>query len=431
MTYRQTLDYLFSQLPMFHRIGAAAYKADLDTTRALCKILGNPQQDFSSIHIAGTNGKGSTSHFLASVLQEAGYKTGLFTSPHLKDFRERIKVNGRMIRKSEVTSFVMKHRDEFNVIQPSFFEWTFALAAWYFAKEKIDIAVIETGMGGRLDSTNLVNPVITVITNIGLDHTQFLGSTLAEIAVEKAGIIKEGIPVVIGETQPETKPVFIRSAARCMSEITFADQDVRINQAVFTKPKQPLLRAEFISSPSGQNYLLASPLSGKYQLKNLATVICTLEKIQQTGLKIKKENIVAGIRKVIKNTGLMGRWQTISGNPLTIADIAHNPDGIREVLEQVALTPHYKLHFVIGVVNDKDIRTILDMLPREASYYFCKADIPRGLDATELAEMAGKLSLKGKAYKSVNEALNSAQQAAGSNDLVLVGGSTFVVAEVV
>lgn len=431
MTYRQTLDYLFSQLPMFHRIGAAAYKADLDATRALCKILGNPQQDFSSIHIAGTNGKGSTSHFLASVLQEAGYKTGLFTSPHLRDFRERIKVNGRMISKSEVTSFVMQHREEFNAVQPSFFEWTFALAAWYFAKAKVDIAVIETGMGGRLDSTNLVNPVITVITNIGLDHTQFLGSTLAEIAVEKAGIIKTGIPVVIGETHPETKPIFTRSAARCMAEITFADQDIRINQAVLTKQKQPLLRAEFISSPSGQNYKLATPLSGKYQLKNLATVICTLEKIQQTGMKIQPENIIAGIRKVIKNTGLMGRWQTISRNPLTIADIGHNPDGMREVLEQVALTPHRRLHFVFGVVNDKDVRTILEMLPRDASYYFCKADIPRGLDASELAEIAGELSLIGKTYCSVKEALISAQQAAGADDLVLVGGSTFVVAEVV
>jgi len=430
MTYRQTLDYLFSQLPMFHRIGAVAYKADLDNTLALCAMLGNPEKEFKSIHIAGTNGKGSTSHFLASVLQETGYKTGLFTSPHLKDFRERIKINGRMISKKEVTAFVMEYGEEFEPIQPSFFEWTFALAAWYFAKEKVDIAVIETGMGGRLDSTNVVKPVVTVITNIGMDHMQFLGSTLEAIASEKAGIIKEGIPVIIGETQTETKHVFNEFSRKFHSEIIYADQQMIAKKSGLTTHRSPLLKGEFQSADLA-DYKLSTPLSGKYQLKNLATVLATLEKLQQNGMPIQKEHIIRGIRKVIINTGLMGRWQTLSLNPLTIADIGHNPDGIREVLEQIALTPHQKLHFVIGVVNDKDILTMLGKLPAKATYYFCKADIPRGMDAGELARKAQEFSLKGKVYSSVKEALKAAQNTADPNDLVMVGGSAFVVAEVV
>jgi dihydrofolate synthase/folylpolyglutamate synthase len=430
MTYQQTLDYLFSQLPMFHRVGAAAYKADLNNTLALCKMLGNPEKEFKSIHIAGTNGKGSTSHFLASVFQESGYKTGLFTSPHLKDFRERIKVNGRMIKKSEATAFVLQHRDDFNTIQPSFFEWTFALAAWYFAKEKVDIAVIETGMGGRLDSTNVINPVISVITNIGFDHTQFLGTTLPEIAAEKAGIFKPGIPVVIGETQVESKQVFFEFSHKQNAELTFADQQITVMNSGYTNNQPPLLSARFHSA-SGNDYKLISPLSGKYQLKNLVTVLSTIEELRQTGMLLPKDRIISGIRNVVKNTGLMGRWQTISRNPLTIADIGHNPDGIREILEQIEITPHNKLHFVIGVVNDKDVHAMLARLPKEASYYFCKADIPRGLDATELAQKAQEYSLKGNVYLSVKEALLSAQEAAGAHDLVMVGGSAFVVAEVV
>ena len=430
MTYQQTLDYLFSQLPMFHRIGAAAYKADLDNTLALCKILDNPEKEFKSIHIAGTNGKGSTSHFIASVLQEAGYKTGLFTSPHLKDFRERIKINGRMIGKSEVTAFVTKHRHNFDAIQPSFFEWTFALAAWYFATEKVDIAVIETGMGGRLDSTNVVKPIITVITNIGLDHTQFLGTTLSAIAKEKAGIIKAGIPVIIGETHAETKSVFVEFSLKNHAELIFADQHmIRMNSG-FSKHRPPLLSARF-QSANGNDFKLTSPLSGKYQLKNLATVLTVIEKLQQSGMQIQKEHIIRGIRNVVKNTGLKGRWQTLCRNPLTIADIGHNPDGIREVLEQIALTPHQQLHFVIGVVNDKDVHSMLGKLPAKATYYFCKADIPRGLDAGELSQKAQEFSLKGEIYSSVKEALKAAQNAAGINDLVMVGGSAFVVAEVV
>jgi len=431
MTYPQTLAYLYNQLPMFHRIGAAAYKADLKNTIALCNILGNPENNFRSIHIAGTNGKGSTSHFLASVMQEAGYKTGLFTSPHLKDFRERIKINGRMISKREVTFFVELHMEEFRKIQPSFFEWTFALAAWFFDKEEVDIAVVETGMGGRLDSSNVVNPLISVITNIGLDHTQFLGNTLPEIAAEKAGIIKRGIPVVIGETHPETSPVFIEAAHKMQSEIMFADKQVILRKSVYTRHRPALLKAEYNSLLSGQLHKLLSPLSGKYQQKNLATVIGTLEKIRETGLNIKEEHIVSGVSKVVKNTGLMGRWQTLSHHPLTIADIGHNPDGINEVLEQIALTPHSTLHFVIGVVNDKDVKSMLAKLPKNAVYYFCKADIPRGLDAGELAILAESCSLKGSSYSGVKAALQAAQQNAGTNDLVVVGGSAFVVAEVV
>lgn len=431
MTYPRILAYLFNQLPMFHRIGAAAYKADLSNTRALCAKLGNPEKDFPCIHIAGTNGKGSTSHFLASIMQEAGYKTALFTSPHLKDFRERIKINGRMISKRDVISFVKHHKLDFEPIEPSFFEWTFALAAWYFAKENVDIAIIETGMGGRLDSTNVVMPVIAAITNIGLDHTQFLGNSLAEIAVEKAGIIKPGIPVVIGETQPETTPVFMKFSRENQSEIIFADQQIHLEQFHFTRHKPPLLSAHFQSALTSESYNVASPLSGKYQLKNLAVVISILENLPLKRFEIQKNHIISGIRNVVRNTGFSGRWQTIHRNPLTIADIGHNPDGIREVLEQIALTPHEKLHFVIGVVNDKDVQTMLSRLPKDAVYYFCKADIPRGLDADELSAKAKVFSLCGQTYESVKAALTSAQYAAGANDLVVVGGSAFVVAEVV
>lgn len=416
---------------MFHRIGAAAYKADLSNTLALCNKLGNPEKKFKSIHIAGTNGKGSTSHFIASVLQEAGYKTGLFTSPHLKDFRERIKINGRMIRKSEVTSFVKLQHENFKEIQPSFFEWTFALAAWYFDKEKIDIAVIETGMGGRLDSTNVITPLLSIITNIGFDHTQFLGNNLKDIAAEKAGIIKKQIPVVIGETNSETTPVFTEFAQKLNSEITFADQLVLLKKYSYSKHKSPLLQIEYQSALTNQTYKLTSPLTGKYQLKNLATAITSLEKLQNCKIAISKEQIIKGIRQTLINTGLMGRWQTISLNPLTIADIGHNPEGIHEVLEQIKLTPHRKLHFVIGVVNDKDVLSMLSKLPKNGIYYFCKADIPRGLDATELAKLAERFSLHGNTYISVKEALSSAQHTAEKDDLILVGGSAFVVAEVV
>jgi len=431
MTYQQTLDYLFSQLPMFHRIGAAAYKADLGNTIRLCGILDHPEKKFRSIHVAGTNGKGSTSHFLASALQEAGYKTGLFTSPHLKDFRERVKINGKMIGKKEVATFVQQHKEEFDAIQPSFFEWTFALAAWYFANQKVDIAVIETGMGGRLDSTNVITPVVSVITNIGLDHTQFLGTTLDAIAVEKAGIIKHGVPVVIGETQKETSPVFDRTCWEQNSEISYADQLILLKETAYTQQNPPMLGATFYSLQNALYYNLVSPLSGKYQLKNMATVLKTIEVVQRSGFNIGENCIADGILNVVKNTGLMGRWQTIKRHPLTIADIGHNPDGIKEVIEQLAITPHKKLHFILGVVNDKDVKGMLSRLPKNAAYYFCKANIPRGLDAAELAKLAVGIGLGGKVFESVKAALTAAQHSANADDLVLVGGSAFVVAEVV
>ncbi|MFZ4546445.1 MAG: bifunctional folylpolyglutamate synthase/dihydrofolate synthase, partial [Bacteroidales bacterium] len=323
------------------------------------------------------------------------------------------------------------HKEEFDAIQPSFFEWTFALAAWYFAKEKVDIAIIETGMGGRLDSTNVITSVVSVITNIGLDHTQFLGTTLEAIATEKAGIIKAGIPVVIGETQKETSPVFDKTCREQNSEISYADQQILLKETAYTQQNPPMLGATFYSLQNALYYNLLSPLSGKYQLKNMATVLKTIEAVQRSGFNIGENCIEDGILNVVKNTGLMGRWQTIKRHPLTIADIGHNPDGIREVLEQIAITPHEKLHFVLGVVNDKDVKSMLNQLPQNAVYYFCKANIPRGLDAAELAKLAHEIGIEGESFASVKEALASAQQSADSNDLVLVGGSAFVVAEVV
>jgi dihydrofolate synthase / folylpolyglutamate synthase len=431
MTYPQTLDYLYKQLPMFHRIGAAAYKADLSNTLALCRLLEHPETKFRSLHIAGTNGKGSTSHFLASVLQENGYRTGLFTSPHLSDFRERIRVNGKMIPKKDVTKFVETHKEAFDLVQPSFFEWTFALAAWYFSREKVDIAVMETGMGGRLDSTNVITPLLSVITNIGLDHTQFLGDTLPKVATEKAGIIKAGIPVVIGESHPETSPVFENRSRELGSPLIFADRQMHLSEKELPIRTASRLNAEYDSKTTGKHYTLSSPLTGAYQLKNMATVLSAIETLQATGFSLKDEFLNKGIRNCVRNTGIKGRWQIIGRKPLTVADIGHNPDGIREILTQIRLTPHQQLHFVLGVVNDKDVRTMLSMLPSDARYYFCKADIPRGLDAAILAEYAREFNLNGNVFASVKEALTEARLTAESDDLIVVGGSAFVVAEVV
>lgn len=406
MNYKQTIDYLFSQLPMFHRIGPAAYKANLDNITALGNILGNPQDKFRSIHIAGTNGKGSTSHLLASVLQESGYRTGLFTSPHLRDFRERIRINGRMIPEAEVVSFVEKMKNEFQTIQPSFFEMTTALAFDYFAKNKVAIAVLETGMGGRLDSTNIITPLVSVITNISSDHTQFLGDTPEKIASEKAGIIKAGVPVIIGETQKETEKVFREKAKKTGSEIFFADQLIKEH------PYQ-------------------TSLKGNYQQKNMKAVLQAIAVLQNKGFKITGENIRHGFLKVVENTGLMGRWQKLSGSPLTICDVGHNKDGIKEVVKQLSETPHKKLHFVLGMVSDKNHDEVLALLPKDAVYYFCKPDLPRGLDAGELKAKAADSGLKGEKYPSVKDAFQAAKKTADNDDLVFVGGSTFVVAEVV
>ena len=428
MNYSETLNWMFNKLPMYQRIGASAYKADLNTTINIINYLDNPQDSFKSIHIAGTNGKGSTSHSLASVFHEAGYKTGLYTSPHLRDFRERIRINGEMIPENEVVDFIGKHKDKLEELELSFFEMTVAMAFDYFRKEKVDIAIIEVGMGGRLDSTNVIKPELCVITNISLDHVKFLGENEEQIAAEKAGIIKPEIPVVIGETQEGSKDVFIKTAKEKNSPIFFADKimDCRKDNTYSLDYQQ------FDIYKNNESYLkeLKYPLLGNYQKKNLATVICALD-ILRDSFKIEERHIVNGLANVIKNTSLMGRWQVINKNPLAIADTGHNVAGINEVNRQLAETKYNKLHFVLSVVNDKDIDGILQLLPKEAEYYFCKADIPRGLSADILFEKATNSGLKGKVYESVRNAYSSALANAQEGDLVFVGGSNFTVAEVV
>jgi len=410
MNYRETLSWLFNQLPMYQRIGASAYKATLDNTVALCNLLGNPQNQFDSIHVAGTNGKGSVSHMLASILQEHGLKTGLYTSPHLKDFRERIRVNGLMIPKRKVTAFIRKYKDAFEQIQPSFFEMTVGLAFDHFREEEVDIAMVEVGLGGRLDSTNILTPLVSVITNISFDHMQFLGETLEKIANEKAGIIKPGVPVIIGETQPELESLFRERAEMAGSPILFAD---RLN----------------LKGTSHEASGIRLPLLGRYQQKNLQTTWAVIHILKQLGYPISNEAIQQGVANVIINTGIQGRWQLLSSSPLTLCDVAHNEAGIREVVMQLGQTPYQHLHIVFGIVNDKEIGHILHLLPEKATFYFCKADIPRGLDPNELKRQAEQAGLNGKAYTSVRKALTAARKAATPEDLIFVGGSTFVVAE--
>ena len=431
MNYKETLDWMFNKLPMYQRIGAAAYKADLDSTVEILKHLDNPQHCFKSVHIAGTNGKGSTSHSLASVFQEAGYKTGLYTSPHLRDFRERIRINGEMIPENEVVTFIENHKHKLEELELSFFEMTVAMAFDYFRKEKIDVAIIEVGMGGRLDSTNVINPELSVITNISLDHVKFLGENEAQIATEKAGIIKRDTAVVIGETQEGSRDVFIKTAQEKESPIYFADQ-------IFDCRKKNNNTLEYnvfdIYKSKGEYELylkdLRFPLLGNYQKKNLATIICALDLLRDN-FDITERHILEGLSKVISNTGLMGRWQVINKKPLAIADTGHNVAGINEVNRQLAETEYKKLHFVLSVVNDKDIDGILQLLPKEAEYYFCKADIPRGLSVDILADKAKAAGLSGEKYNSVKEAYSSALANAAEGDLVFVGGSNFTVAEVV
>jgi len=429
MNYQQTLDYMYSQLPMFQRIGSAAYKDNLDNTIAICKLLNNPENKFKSIHVAGTNGKGSTSHMLASILQSAGYRVGLYTSPHLKDFRERIKINGELIPESYVIDFVSTYKTDFEKIQPSFFEMTVGLAFDYFANSNIDIAVVEVGLGGRLDSTNVITPELSIITNISYDHTALLGNTLEKIATEKAGIIKKEIPVVIGETHPETKTVFETKAKD--SSITFADQLFAAKNIRQVNSLTTFLEMDIFKNEELYLEKLQSELLGEYQQKNIPTVLTAIELLTKKGFSITEQHIRNGIKTAVQQTGLLGRWQILSTAPLTIADTGHNEAGIKEVLNQIQSTPHHQLHFVIGMVNDKDITTILKMLPKNAIYYFCKAAIPRALAAKELADQANSIGLEGSIFNTVKEALTAAQNAAKQNDLVFVGGSTFTVAEVV
>lgn len=429
MNYSETIEYLYSLLPMYQRVGTPAYKPGLDNIKKLCQALGNPQNDFPTIHIAGTNGKGSTSHYIASILQSAGYKNvGLHTSPHLKDFRERIKINGQLISEEEIIDFVAKQKDIIEQVDASFFELSVAMAFYYFSKHHCEIAVIETGMGGRLDSTNILNPILSVITNISFDHIATLGDTLEKIAFEKAGIIKPGIPVVIGETHPETKPVFLKKATESNSPVYFADDIYSVEMIVNDKNG---LVVDVLRDSKPYLKALHSELRGLYQLKNIATVLCAVDRLIEQGYRISEENIRQGMAHVVSQTGLLGRWQTINTSPLTIADTGHNEAGIKEILQQLKTISYKKLHFVMGVVKDKDPGLVLKLLPEDAVYYFCKAAIPRALDEKELMEIAAGFGLKGQAFPNVKEALESARSNVSENDLVFVGGSTFVVAEAI
>lgn len=405
MNYSQTLLYLYSQLPMYQRIGPKAYKADLYNTIEICKLLGNPENKFNSVHIAGTNGKGSVSHMLASVLQCAGYKVGLYTSPHLKDFRERIRINGKMISKNYVIQFVQKYRNEFERIKPSFFEWTVGLAFDYFANKKVDIAVIETGLGGRLDSTNVITPLISIITNISYDHQNLLGNSLQKIAFEKAGIIKKNGIVILSEKQKEVEKIFRTKAKKENALLLFA-QDWIKNTRQFK-----------------------CELKGIYQKKNIRSVVLAAVLLSER-FNISERAIQKGIKKVIQLTGLRGRWEALGQRPLIVADVAHNEAGIKEVFIQVNNTPYKNLHVVFGVSSDKDLSRIFPLLPKNATYYFCKANIPRALDENILSEQASKHGLSGKAFSSVQKALKAAKKNALRNDFILITGSAFVVAEI-
>ena len=427
MNYQQTLDYLFARLPMFQRIGSAAYKADLNNTIKISELLGKPHQKIKCVHVAGTNGKGSSSHMIASVLQSAGYKTGLYTSPHLVDFRERIKINGKMIPKNYITDFVSKYKLEFEKIEPSFFEWTVGLAFDYFASEEVDIAIIEVGLGGRLDSTNLITPIVSLITNISFDHINLLGNTLEKIATEKAGIIKARVPVVISQYQSETAPVFNVKAKELKSHIQFADKNYKI---ISHKIENDLLSTTILNKNDNNTINLNLDLIGNYQLKNVLGVLNTLNFIEKSGFFIGLESIKKGLSLVTKTTGLQGRWQTIRNNPLIIADTGHNEDGIKNVLFNLSTIKYNKLHFIFGAVNDKDVTKILELLPKNAHYYFTKANIPRALNEKELLEKAKKINLKGKSYTTVKIALEAAKKSYKKNDLILIGGSTFIVGEV-
>ncbi|HVU97832.1 MAG TPA: folylpolyglutamate synthase/dihydrofolate synthase family protein [Puia sp.] len=427
MDYAQTVEYLFNKLPMYSRIGAAAYRKDLTNTWQLTDAIGNPERKFKSIHIAGTNGKGSTSHMLAAVFQEAGYKTGLYTSPHLKDFRERIRINGEMIREEFVVDFVKRIRGVSEQMDPSFFEITVVMAFDYFVQQKVDIAIIEVGLGGRLDSTNIITPELSVITNIGFDHMNMLGNTLAAIAFEKAGIIKKGIPVVIGETHPETSPIFSQRAHEEEAPIRFADQQRYVTD---WKYQRHSLVAEVATSPLADDVTFYTlDLAGIYQAKNLVTVLEAIHVMTGKGWKLDQKTVLRALARVKKLTGLHGRWELVHEHPDVVLDVAHNEDGIRQVLRQVELSDHEELHVVLGLVKDKDIDGVLSLLPRNAHYYFTRARIPRALPEAELAAQANAIGLQGRSYPTVTEALAEAKAHARPRDLVVVCGSVFVVAE--
>jgi dihydrofolate synthase/folylpolyglutamate synthase len=429
-TYQQVLDFLYSQLPMFQRTGPAAYKDNLENTFRLDEMFGYPHRSFKTIHVAGTNGKGSVSHMLASVLQEAGYKTGLYTSPHLKDFRERIRVNGEMISEEAVVQFteLFTEKNVTEKLEPSFFELTVSMSFDYFRSQNVDIAVIEVGLGGRLDSTNIITPEVSVITNISFDHKDLLGDTLPKIAAEKAGIIKKNVPVVVGESDSETSFVFEEYAKKVSTKLVFADQEYRTDYSLLTLDGKQSLNIR----KNGELFFsdLKLDLLGIYQRHNVPTVLKAIDFLNEKGWNLSESHIRSGLLRVIANTGLLGRWQIIGHNPLTICDTGHNQAGIKMVVEQINQTAWKKLHIVIGMVNDKDQREVLALLPVNAHYYFTKAAIPRAAEPEELAAKARSFGLEGNCYPTVRQALSAALANAGKNDLVFVGGSTFVVAEI-
>lgn len=424
-TYTEVIDYLYSRLPMFTRDGASAYKKDLDRTIALCEAVGNPQEKFKTIHVAGTNGKGSSSHMLAAILASAGYKTGLYTSPHLVDFRERIRINGVQISEQFVIDFINSQKDLIEEIQPSFFEATVAMAFDYFAEEKVDIAIIEVGLGGRLDSTNIISPEVCLITNIGMDHMNLLGDTLEEIAGEKAGIIKPNTPVVISETNPITAPIFEAKAKLENAPLIFADQEIT---ALRLEKDALIQRIQIEKASETKEYNL--DLTGSYQVKNIVGVLAVVDQVRQKGFAISDEQLSHALVYVQKLTGFQGRWQTLSTDPLIICDTGHNEDGIKEVIKNLSEVSYQNLHIVIGAMKDKDLDHMLPYLPKDAIYYFSNPEMPRAMEAAELAEKALSYGLSGKVSGSVIQALNDAKEAYKQGDLIFVGGSNFVVAEV-
>ncbi len=426
MNYADTLTYIYNRMPLFQMVGKSAYKEGLESMQAFDNRLGNPHRSFKCIHVGGTNGKGSTSHTLASILQSAGYKVGLFTSPHLKDFRERIRVNGEVVPEQFVIDFVEKHKAFFDIIYPSFFEVNVAMAFDYFRQEKIDYAVVEVGLGGRLDSTNIISPILSVITNISLDHTNILGNTVLEIAKEKAGIIKENTPIVIGEAEGEIKNLFQTIAEKKQAPIFFAeDNNAKWTHNRIDKDGTPL------QGFSIDGDVIETPLMGNYQAKNMATVKCAVDRLRQLGLNISKKAEWEGFQKTISQTHLLGRWQIIGKNPTIVCDTGHNVGGIQYIVKQLSATPHKALHIVFGMVGDKDVSHVLDLLPKEAHYYFTRANIHRALDEKKLCEMGKERSLQGNSYPTVSEALEIAKRNANEDDLIYIGGSTYVVAEII
>ncbi len=431
MQYPEIIKYLYKQLPMFHRIGPAAYKANLNNTIALAKYFNNPEKNFKSIHVAGTNGKGSVAHMIASVLQEKGLKTGLCTSPHLKDFRERIKINGKMVPKKYVCDFINNNKSLINNISPSFFELTVVMTFKYFSDQKTDIAVVETGMGGRLDSTNIILPLVSVITNIGLDHTDLLGNTMEKIAAEKAGIIKPETPVIIGKTQNPVCNIFREKAAENNSPLFFADQSYDVVRITANKDLS-VSNYKYLIRGKNRQFTAESNLGGIYQSDNITTVMQTIDVLNSHyKMNISPEQIIEGLKNVVSNTGLKGRWQIIGKQPLVICDSAHNTEAIKTVLNQLNTLSCNRLHIIIGIMNDKNIEELLPLLPVNARYYFTNADVPRALDAQTLKDKAQNYNLRGEAYDNVKNALRYAKRNAKKNDLIFVGGSTFVVAEVI